>query len=86
MDAQRLSLENVAVVVPQSEVDVYWAATLGQADSTPWISAYKVSTGRGTRFGVRTCLFAACELRQQQLTCLQSDEVFRRPCVVPPAD
>ncbi|KAG2451229.1 hypothetical protein HYH02_003836 [Chlamydomonas schloesseri] len=43
VDAQRLSLENVAVVVPQSEVDVYWSATLGQANSASWISAYKIN-------------------------------------------
>ncbi len=52
MDAQRLSLENVALVVSQSEVDLYWAATLGQDGPDAWISAYKVSRGgeRGAAF------------------------------------
>eukprot|EP00198_Chlamydomonas_reinhardtii_P002621 XP_001691957.1 predicted protein [Chlamydomonas reinhardtii] len=40
----RLSLVNVALVVPQQEVDVYWAATLGQVGPNPWISAYKINT------------------------------------------
>ncbi|KAG2435796.1 hypothetical protein HXX76_006992 [Chlamydomonas incerta] len=44
VDAQRLSLENVALVVSQQEVDLYWAATLGQVGPNPWISAYKINT------------------------------------------